>query len=128
MDLGGSKMSSSSMTPSPTASLPIEEAEDMDLDFQSLNDCTCFICRSFSQENGNKLMECHTCQNLYHQECHDPVITDEEALDPRLIWNCSTCKPVQQTTIPSKSSVSGLNKIPSKSMGSSSGSRLTSST
>ena len=44
-------------------------------------------------------MECHTCQNLYHQECHDPVITDEEALDPRLIWNCSTCKPVQQTTV-----------------------------
>ena len=66
---------------------------------QSLNDCTCFICKSFNQENGNKLMECHTCQNLYHQECHDPVITDEEALDPRLIWNCSTCKPVQQTTV-----------------------------
>ena len=44
-------------------------------------------------------MECHTCQNLYHQECHNPVITDEEVADPRLIWNCSTCKPVQQTTV-----------------------------
>jgi len=131
-NLSSGKMSSSSMTPSPTASLIVEEdTGEMDidgLDFQSLNDCTCFICKSFNQENGNKLMECHTCQNLYHQECHDPVITDEEALDPRLIWNCSTCKPVQQTTIPSKSSISGLNKIPSKSMGSSSGSRLTSST
>jgi len=131
-NLSSGKMSSSSMTPSPTASLIVEEETgDMDidgLDFQSLNDCTCFICKSFNQENGNKLMECHTCQNLYHQECHDPVITDEEALDPRLIWNCSTCKPVQQTTIQSKSSISGLNKIPSKSMGSSSGSRLTSST
>jgi len=131
-NLSSGKMSSSSMTPSPTASLIVEEdTGEMDidgLDFQSLNDCTCFICRSFNQENGNKLMECHTCQNLYHQECHDPVITDEEALDPRLIWNCSTCKPVQQTTIPPpKTSSSGLSKIPSKPMGSSSGSRLTSS-
>jgi len=128
MDLPGSgKMSSSSMTPSPTASLVVEETEDMDIDFQSLNDCTCYICKSFNQENGNKLMECHTCQNLYHQECHNPVITDEEVADPRLIWNCSTCKPVQQTTIPGKSSISGINKNPSKPMGPSSGSRGTSS-
>jgi len=118
------KMSSSSMTPSPTASLVVEEdTGDMDIDFQSLNDCTCFICKSFNQEPGNKLMECHTCQNLYHQKCHDPVISDEEASDPRLIWICSTCKPVQQTA-PPKSSISGLSKSSSKS---SSGSRLTSS-
>ena len=65
---------------------------------QSLNDCTCCICKSFNQENGNKLMECHTCQNLYHQECHTPIITDQEVADPRLIWNCSNCStPVQQS-------------------------------
>ena len=65
---------------------------------QSLNDCTCCICKSFNQENGNKLMECHTCQNLYHQECHEPVITDQEVADPRLIWNCSKCvKPIAQS-------------------------------
>jgi len=129
MEVAGSgKMSSSSMTPSPTASLVVEETEDMDIDFQSLNDCTCYVCKSFNQENGNKLMECHTCQNLYHQECHNPVITDEEVNDPRLIWNCSTCKPAQQTTIPAKpSSISGLSKNPSKPIGSSSGSRVVSS-
>jgi len=124
---GSGKMSSSSMTPSPTASLVVEETEDMDIDFQSLNDCTCYICKSFNQENGNKLMECHTCQNLYHQECHNPIITDEEVADPRLIWNCSTCKPTQQTTIPAKPSISGLSKNPSKPIGSSSGSRVPSS-
>ncbi len=36
-------------------------------------------------------MECHACQNLYHQNCHNPTITDEEASDPRLVWNCSSC-------------------------------------
>ena len=66
---------------------------------QGLNDCVCCVCGSFNQENGNKLMECHTCQKLYHQECHNPVITDEEANDPRLIWNCSACKPAQQTSV-----------------------------
>jgi len=129
MEVAGSsgKMSSSSMTPSPTASLVVEEAEDMDIDFQGLNDCVCCVCGSFNQENGNKLMECHTCQKLYHQECHNPVITDEEANDPRLIWNCSACKPAQQTSISAKSSISGLSKNPSKSIGSSSGSRVGSS-
>jgi hypothetical protein len=58
----GSGRLSSSMTPSPTASAPLEEPDEMemDLDFQSLNDCTCCICKSFNQENGNKLMECHS--------------------------------------------------------------------
>ena len=36
-------------------------------------------------------MECHTCQNLYHQECHKPAISNQEADDPRLVWNCSNC-------------------------------------
>ena len=67
---------------------------------QGLNDCTCCICKGFNQETGNKLMECHTCQNLYHQECHTPQVSDQEAADPRLIWNCSNCStPVQQMVI-----------------------------
>jgi integrator complex subunit 12 len=71
-----------------------EDAEEMDLDditLEGLNDCTCCVCKSFNQENGNKLMECQTCQNLYHQECHFPVVSNEEANDPRLVWNCSEC-------------------------------------
>jgi len=115
---GGSKMVSSPMTPSP-ASLAVEETEDMDIDFQSLNDCTCCICKSFNQENGNKLMECHTCQNLYHQECHNPPITDEEVSDPRLVWNCSNCSVNIQPTMPTKSSTSqSLSKSSSKPSGS----------
>jgi len=54
-------------------------------------DCTCIVCKSFNQESSNKLMECSTCQNLFHQECHDPPVSNTEASDPRLIWNCSRC-------------------------------------
>ena len=43
------------------------------------------------QESGNKLMECSSCQNLYHQECHNPPVSNEKASDPRLIWNCDKC-------------------------------------
>ena len=54
-------------------------------------DCMCCVCRSLHQENGNKLMECHTCTELYHQSCHAPPVSNEEANDPRLVWNCTNC-------------------------------------
>ena len=28
---------------------------------------SCCVCKSIVQESGNSLMECNTCQNLYHQ-------------------------------------------------------------
>ena len=64
---------------------------DLDVDLEGLNDLCCYICKTLNQGNGNKLMECHTCQNLYHQECHKPAISNQEADDPRLVWNCSSC-------------------------------------
>lgn len=39
----------------------------------------------------NQLLECHECHSLYHQECHDPPIYQEE-LDPSQMWYCSCCK------------------------------------
>ena len=98
--------SSKSHTPSPTPpgsrGEPVKhssggnssDADDMDaidVNLEGLNDCTCYVCKSFNQEKCNKLMECHTCQNLYHQECHSPPVSNEEANDPRLVWNCSDC-------------------------------------
>ena len=108
--------SSKSHTPSPTPpgsaafdskghnnSSGSSEAEEMamgvelDMNLEGLGDCTCCICKSFNQESGNKLMECHTCQNLFHQGCHDPPVSNEEANDPRLVWNCSECLRKQVT-------------------------------
>ena len=53
--------------------------EEVDLDLEGLNDLICCVCKNWNQVKGNNLMECHTCQNLYHQECHSPPISDEEA-------------------------------------------------
>ena len=44
---------------------------EMNLEF----DCSCCVCKTFTQESGNKLMECSSCQNLYHQECHNPPVS-----------------------------------------------------
>lgn len=98
-----------SHTPSPTPMISNNDDIDMDeINLEGLNDCTCCVCKSFNQENGNKLMECHTCQNLFHQGCHSPVISDHEVADPRLVWNCSDCsKSIKQPAKMSSSSSSG---------------------
>jgi integrator complex subunit 12 len=64
---------------------------ELDMNLEGLGDCTCCVCKSFNQESGNKLMDCHTCQNLFHQGCHEPPVANEEANDPRLVWNCTEC-------------------------------------
>ena len=64
---------------------------ELDMNLEGLGDCTCCMCKSFNQEIGNKLMECHTCQNLFHQGCHNPPVSNDEANDPRLVWNCAEC-------------------------------------
>merc|ERR1719450_685693 len=46
---------------------------EMNLEF----DCSCCVCKSIVQESGNSLMECNTCQNLYHQVCHNPPVSNE---------------------------------------------------
>jgi len=94
-------LSSSSHTPSPTPPPSRGEADASDgggseVEFGDLEmnlefDCSCCVCKTFTQESGNKLMECSSCQNLYHQECHNPPVSNHEASDPRLIWNCVKC-------------------------------------
>lgn len=80
----------------------------IDLELEGLNDCMCFVCKTFAQDSHNKLVECHTCQNLFHQECHNPVVGKEEANDPRLVWNCSECsKKIPSVKHLGKSSPSG---------------------
>ena len=77
-------LSSSSHTPSPTPPPSRGEADASDgggseVEFGDLEmnlefDCSCCVCKTFTQESGNKLMECSSCQNLYHQECHNPPV------------------------------------------------------
>jgi len=95
-----SNTGSLSHSPSPQGSTPSMGSEadfgglsgegelNMNLEF---TDCSCCVCKTFTQELHNKLMECSTCGNLYHQECHSPPVQSGEASDPRAIWNCYKC-------------------------------------
>jgi len=76
------------------------QGEFGDLQMNIELDCTCIVCKSFNQESNNKLLECSSCQNLYHQECHEPPVGN---FDPRIIWNCSQCT---RKASPSRSSSS----------------------
>jgi len=101
------------------------QGEFGDLQMNIELDCTCIICKSFNQESNNKLMECSTCQNLYHQECHDPPVLN---FDPRIIWNCSRCtrkaSPSRSSSSSSRStSVEKTSKSQDKSSHKSSGSK-----
>jgi len=91
-----------SHSPSPTSISPPPKEENSnsassdamefgDLEMNLEFDCSCCVCKSIVQESGNSLMECNTCQNLYHQGCHVPPVSNDEAKDPRLIWNCMKC-------------------------------------
>ncbi|GIY32578.1 integrator complex subunit 12 [Caerostris extrusa] len=50
----------------------------------------CVICKSLDVTQGNQLIECQECHNLYHQECHKPPATDDYN-DPRRVWYCAKC-------------------------------------
>jgi hypothetical protein len=54
-----------------------------------LLDLNCFTCGQMDSPANNKLFECITCNQLYHQQCHSPKISNETDLNS---WVCSTCK------------------------------------
>ncbi|CAK1553702.1 unnamed protein product [Leptosia nina] len=92
------KVSSSAKTiPIPQQSpqqiqIPEREGDVMDdgeLAFDLLQeDLTCVVCRQIAVQAGNRLVECDACHALYHQDCHKPVISDN---DMSLGWQCSSC-------------------------------------
>ncbi|XP_034253005.1 integrator complex subunit 12-like isoform X2 [Thrips palmi] len=96
--------SSKDTSPSPSQA---ENMEDLDSEesnnspddeLNELNileeDLLCVVCRQMMQGDGNRLVECQECHELYHQECHQPPINEAEipVNDPRLAWYCADCK------------------------------------
>jgi len=58
-------------------------------DFGDLN---CCVCGEMVIRATNRLIECSKCGAMYHQECHKPPITKEEAAeDQEQNWQCDTC-------------------------------------
>lgn len=62
------------------------------------------------------MVECSDCHSLYHQECHQPAISESDANDQENSWYCSSCKSKNI------SKASSTNSSPAKSTSSSSSS------
>lgn len=65
-----------------------EEVENL----KEFGDLKCVVCGEMIVTATNRLIECSKCGSLYHQTCHKPNITDEEADEQELSWNCSNCQ------------------------------------
>ncbi|SPP81103.1 integrator complex subunit 12 [Drosophila guanche] len=78
-------------------------------DFGDLN---CCVCGEMMFTATNRLVECSKCGAMYHQECHKPPITKEDAADDQeQTWQCDTCcnKPTgSRTTAPAAAATSTL--------------------
>ncbi|VVC88457.1 unnamed protein product [Leptidea sinapis] len=69
---------------------------DGELAFDFLQeDLTCVVCRQIAVQAGNRLVECDACHSLYHQDCHKPVISDNDMSSG---WQCATCLSSQSFT------------------------------
>ncbi|XP_055849331.1 integrator complex subunit 12 [Episyrphus balteatus] len=71
-----------------------EEVENL----KEFGDLKCVVCGEMIVTATNRLIECSKCGSLYHQTCHKPNITDEEADEQELSWNCSSCQSRQVVT------------------------------
>ncbi|XP_063621793.1 integrator complex subunit 12 [Cydia splendana] len=119
------KASSSKTVPIPQQSpqqLQIPEREnddgsvmDGELAFDLLEeDLTCAVCRQIAVQAGNRLVECEACHALYHQDCHKPVISDN---DVSASWQCASCL-ASQGFVTSYTKISPASKSPTHVSGS----------
>ncbi|KAM7360536.1 integrator complex subunit 12 [Cochliomyia hominivorax] len=87
---------------------------------KEFGDLNCCICGEIRFTATNRLIECSKCGALYHQECHKPPITDEEASEEQEHnWQCENC--ISKPTIASVEKItanisSGLVVIPDEPM------------
>ncbi|XP_050429120.1 integrator complex subunit 12 [Adelges cooleyi] len=67
----------------------IDSDSDMDTDLEAYS---CCACKESFVHMGNSLVECLDCHSMYHQNCHNPPITDINLNDPRIVWYCGNCR------------------------------------
>lgn len=119
------KSSSNKTVPIPQQSpqqIQIPERDDDDsvmdgeLAFDLLEeDLTCAVCRQIAVQAGNRLVECDACHALYHQDCHKPVISDNDIGSG---WQCASCLNSQSFSAAYSSKVSSTSKSPTHLSGS----------
>lgn len=94
-------------------------AED-ETNLKEFVDLNCCVCGEIRFTATNRLIECSKCGDLYHQECHKPQITNEEASEEQgHNWQCDSCINKSTTTAAIKqtsSCSSGLVVLPDEPM------------
>ncbi|XP_063928151.1 integrator complex subunit 12-like isoform X3 [Zophobas morio] len=99
-------------------------SSDKELELDLLKeDLMCIVCNGMDVGARNRLLECSDCHMLYHQECHKPIVTNQDSFDS---WICQNCKDASKklklTSAPTVSSTSSHGKMSSSSSSSSSSS------
>lgn len=65
-------------------------SSDNELELDLLKeDLMCVICNGMDVAARNRLLECSDCHSLYHQECHRPPVSQQDADNT---WICQNCK------------------------------------
>lgn len=88
-------------------------------DMNDLLDLNCVTCRQMDSSANNQLFECTQCNQLFHQLCHIPKISNETNLNS---WVCSTCKGKKEGS--QQGSIKSTKSYESSSSSSSSSSRI----
>ncbi|XP_044256283.1 integrator complex subunit 12 [Tribolium madens] len=100
-------------------------SSDKELELDLLKeDLMCIVCNGMDVGARNRLLECSDCHMLYHQECHKPIVTNQDSFDS---WVCQNCKDANKkmklaTTTSVSSPSSSHTKVSSSSSSSSSSS------
>ncbi|CAD7083669.1 unnamed protein product [Hermetia illucens] len=79
-------------TSSEPVSISIGDGGSDEENLKEFGDLACVICGVMVVKAGNRLIECAECHSLYHQECHKPHISDDDANEQEYSWCCSDCK------------------------------------
>lgn len=84
-----------------TAGAMLSTTAEDEANLKEFGDLNCCVCGEMMFTATNRLIECSRCGALYHQECHKPPITDEEASEEQgHNWQCDNCatKPTTSKT------------------------------
>lgn len=80
-------------------------SSDNELELDLLKeDLMCIVCNAMDVGAKNRLLECTDCHSLYHQECHRPIVSAEEADG---VWVCQSCKDVKKIKLESSNGGAG---------------------
>lgn len=99
-----------------------DNAMDTNIHNSLFDELSCLICRRIDLSAKNRLIECTKCTSLYHQDCHNPQISDSDLVNGQeSTWCCSNCRVKKfkssssMTGSPSKSNISSSSPTSSSS-------------